>query len=179
MLKDEYASKILSRLDWTLEEVIGLTEESAPVVEVEFALLQRKKGNAVPDGTDLFAPSEDLLEEAYETSMVTLQGHAIIQTDVLIRKIMVEPTGATIELVLNAFAPRVHALPGVSLEYEILPGESIVFTQEEVAKAVPGIWIARGMSVEAKIKGSTGPYAAVRLMGWEVVKKSLIHGMLH
>ena len=181
MLKDEYASKILSRLGWTLSEITEMVRSSpSKPVEVEFALLRRARGKTIPDGTDLFAPSKDLLEESYETSIMALQGHAIIQTDILICEIVVEPAGSTVELVLNAFlAEGVRALDGGSVEYEIPPGEPFVFTQEEVAKAVPGIWIARGMSVEARIKDSTGPYAAVRLMGWELAKKSLSHGMLH
>jgi hypothetical protein len=184
MLKDEYVSKILSRLGWTLPEITRLVRSSpSKPVEVEFALLQRKNGNAVPDGTDLFAPTKDLMEESYETSMVNpFKGRpAIVQTDVLICEIVVEPAGATVELVLNAFlAEEVRVLDlGSRVKYEIPPGEPFVFTQEEVAKAVPGVWIARGMSVEAKIRGCTGSRAAVTLMGWEVVKKSLSHGMLH
>ena len=146
MLKDEYASKILNRLGWTLPEIVALAKSAKPG-EVEYASLRCKRGR-VPDGTDLFASNEGIAEEI-ETSVVNPA-----QTDALICEIVVEPAGATVELILNVSA-----------------GKPILFTQEEVAKAVPGIWIARGMSMQARIQYCANSRASVRLMGWEVVKK--------
>lgn len=168
--------RMLERLGWTLADLVAWTRMHEPV-EIESATLRCKKMRPVPDGTDLFAPNEDIVE-SYETSMVNpgeflrpkvRSAPAIIQTDDLLCKIVVEPVGATLELILDAVRMPVRTLKGV----EHPSGKPMVFTPEDVAKAAPGVWIERGVSVQAKIKGCNRPLATVRLFGWEVPGKGV------